>query len=199
MSLSDNAGRATVTAFRNFQFSRQQRGVTLIEQIMVLAIVTALTGLAIPSMWKLLSRNQLQVAQTDFIAALRHARETAIVSGKRTLFCPTRDGNRCSGDTHWDNGWLLGHDANGDNQPDNRPLYVSQGHNYHGKLIISSTTGRHVVRFLPDGSASGSNITLLFCQPSSAQQALSVVVSNSGRVRGAPASNSQIANCSQMN
>lgn len=199
MSLPDNAGRDAVTALRNFKFSRQQHGVTLIEQIMVLAIVAALTGMAIPPMRKLLGRNQLQVAQTDFIAALRHARETAIVSGKRTLFCPTRDGSRCNDDTRWDSGWLLGHDANGDNQPDNGPLYVSHGHSYHGKLIISSTTGRHVVRFHPDGSASGSNITLLFCQPSSPKHALSVVVSNSGRVRGAPASANQIADCSQMN
>jgi Tfp pilus assembly protein FimT len=199
MSVPDNAGRDAVTALRNFRFSRRQRGASLIEQIMVLAIVAALTGMAIPSMRKLLVRNQLQVAQTDFMAALRHARETAIVSGRRTLFCPTRDGNRCHGDTRWDSGWLLGHDANGDNQPDNRPLYVSLGHSYHGKLIISSSTGRHVVRFQPDGSASGSNITLLFCQPASPQHALSVVVSNSGRVRGAPASKNQIANCSQMN
>jgi type IV fimbrial biogenesis protein FimT len=199
MSLPDNAGRDAVTTLRNFKFSRQQHGVTLIEQIMVLAIVAALTGMAIPPMRKLLGRNQLQVAQTDFIAALRHARETAIVSGKRTLFCPTRDGSRCHEDTRWDSGWLLGHDANGDGQPDNGPLYVSQGHSYHGKLIISSTMGRHVVRFHPDGSASGSNITLLFCQPSSANHTLSVVVSNSGRVRGAPASTNQIASCSQMN
>jgi type IV fimbrial biogenesis protein FimT len=198
MSLPDNAGRDPVTPLRNFKFSRRQHGVTLIEQIMVLAIVTALTGMAIPSVRKLLGRNQLQVAQTDFMAALRHARETAIVSGKRTLFCPTRDGSRCNDDTRWDNGWLLGHDADGDDQPDNRPLYVSQGHSYHGKLIISSTTGRHLVRFHPDGSASGSNITLLFCQPSSAEHALSVVISNSGRVRGAPASANQVAGCSQM-
>jgi type IV fimbrial biogenesis protein FimT len=199
MSLPDNAGREAVTTLQDSRSAHLQHGVTLVEQIMVLAIVIALTGMAIPSMRKLLSRNQLQVAQTDFIAALRHARETAIVSGKRTLFCPTRDGNRCNDDTRWDNGWLLGHDANGDNQPDSRPLYVSLGHSYHGELIISSTTGRHVVRFHPDGSASGSNITLLFCQPSSANHALSVVVSNAGRVRGAPANASQIANCAQMN
>ena len=199
MSLPDNAGRDAVTTPRNFGSARLQQGVTLIEQIMVLVIVTALTGMAIPPIRKLLGRNQLQVAQTDFIGALRHARETAIVSGKRTLFCPTRDGSRCHDSTRWDSGWLLGHDANGDDQPDNRPLYVSQGHSYHGKLIISSTAGRHVVRFHPDGSASGSNITLLFCQPSSAKQTLSVVVSNSGRVRGAQASANQIADCLQLN
>ena len=169
---------------------------TLIEQIMVLAIIAALTSVAAPSMHSLISSNQLRVAQTDFIAALRHTRETAITSGRRSLFCPTLDGNRCDSGTRWDQGWLLAHDVNGDNQPDDAPLLT--GSSYSGKLIISSSSGRHIVRFHPDGSASGSNITLLFCQPSSAERALSVVVSNSGRVRGAPASAQQIADCSQL-
>ena len=176
---------------------RHQRGTTLIEQIMVLAIIGVLTSMAVPSMRALLSHNQLQVAQTDFIAALRHTRGAAITSGNRSIFCPTQDGKRCASSTRWDQGWLFGQDADSDNQPDNGPLYT--GPSYNGKLIISSTSGRHVVRFHSDGSASGSNITLLFCQPSNAEHALSVVVSNSGRVRGAPASAKQIAHCSQMN
>ena len=79
-------------------FGGRQCGMTLIEQIMVLVIVTVLTGLAVPPMHHLLSRNQVRVAQTDFIAALQHARETAVVSGRQTLFCPTLDGESCSND-----------------------------------------------------------------------------------------------------
>jgi len=168
---------------------------TLVEQIMVLAIMGILAGIAVPPLRNLLNHNMLQVAQTDFIAALQHARETAVISGKRTLFCPTRDGSRCSGDMRWDNGWLLGHDANADDQPDNGPLYTGPG--YGGKLIVRSSAGRHVVRFRPDGSASGSNITLVFCQLSDPAGALSVFVSNSGRIRGAPATAVQAAACLQ--
>jgi type IV fimbrial biogenesis protein FimT len=182
---------------RNSGLQYKQRGVTLIEQIMVLIIVVALTGMAIPSLRQLLSRNQLQVAQTDFISALQHARETAITTGKSTVFCPTRDGNSCSDATRWDNGWLLGHDTDHNNQPDHGPLYSGSG--YAGKLTIQSSSGRHFVRFRPDGSASGSNITLVFCQHSSTEQALSVVVSNSGRIRSALANASQAADCAQMN
>ncbi|MHB1057616.1 MAG: GspH/FimT family pseudopilin [Rhodanobacter sp.] len=182
-----------MTISRNASPAHRQHGMTLIEQIMVLAIIAAITGMAVPSMWKLLGRNQLQVAQTDFIAALRHARETAVMSGKRTLFCPTRDGSTCSSDTRWDNGWLLGHDTDCDDQPDNGALYV--GHGYRGRLAIHSSSGRHIVRFRPDGSAGGSNLTLLFCQPAGAGSALTVVVSNSGRIRGAPASAEQVAAC----
>ncbi len=186
-----------MAVWQHLGIHRRQQGVTLIEQIMVLAIIAALAGMATPPLRKLLARNELQVAQTDFIAALQHARATAITSGKHTLFCPSRDGSHCSNEMRWDNGWLLGHDTHRSNQPDAGALYTGRG--YSGKLTIHSSTGRRLVRFHPDGSASGSNLTLLFCRPASAEHALSVVISNSGRVRGAPASAQQAAHCAQMN
>jgi type IV fimbrial biogenesis protein FimT len=168
---------------------------TLIEQIMVLAIIGVLLGVATPSLHKMLTHSTLQTAQTDFIAALQHARSTAVFSGKRTLFCPSTDGAHCAATTHWEQGWLLGADVNHDNQPDGAPRYT--GTSRAGKLLIRSSSGRKLVRFQPDGSASGSNLTLLFCVPDGQSPTLSVVVSNSGRVRGAPASAAQAAACAQ--
>ncbi|HWU77700.1 MAG TPA: GspH/FimT family pseudopilin [Rhodanobacter sp.] len=183
-----------MTVTRVFGASPLQHGFSLIEQIMVLVIAALLTGIAVPSLQHLLGRNQLRVAQTDFIAALRHARGMAIASGRRTLFCPSPDGRHCSGGTRWDDGWLLAHDANGDHQPDGDPFYT--GAAYSARLDITSSSGRHDVRFMPDGSASGSNVTLLFCE-SGSDTALSVVVSNAGRIRGAAATPAQAANCTQ--
>jgi type IV fimbrial biogenesis protein FimT len=162
---------------------------------MVLVLVATLTSVAIPPMRRLLGSNQLQTAQTDFIAALHHAREAAVMSGRRTLFCPSPDGSSCGAQSRWDGGWLLAHDQDGDHQPDHDPLYTGPG--YGGKLIIYSTTGRRYVRFSPDGSASGSNITLLFCQQGTATGALAVVVSNAGRIRGVSANTTQAAQCAQ--
>lgn len=173
------------------EFHCRQQGTTLIEQIMLLAIIGILTGIAVPSFRKLLTHNQQQIAQSDFIATLQYARETALTSGKRTLLCPTRDGSRCSNDLHWENGWLLFQD--GGNQPDHGSLRVGRG--YSGDLTVQGTVGRHIVRFLPDGSARGSNITLLFCQRGSTDHVLSVMVSNTGRIRSAPADAEQTADC----
>ncbi|CAM5512817.1 GspH/FimT family pseudopilin [Rhodanobacter lindaniclasticus] len=174
---------------------RFQRGFSLIEQVMVLAITGILTGIALPSLHGLLSRNRLQVAQSDFITALQHARSTAATSGKRTLFCPSVDGRQCSGDDHWQQGWLLGHDTDGDHQPDGRPSHVRAA--YAAGIRILSSSGRRDVRFQADGSAGGSNLTLLFCEPGRDGPVLSVVVSNAGRVRGAPATAAQAASCRQ--
>ncbi|HZX71055.1 MAG TPA: GspH/FimT family pseudopilin [Rhodanobacter sp.] len=171
---------------------RAQRGMSLIEQIMVLAIVGVLTGIALPPLRHVLGHNRLQVAQSDFISALQHARSSAATSGRRTLFCPSPDGRQCSGDSRWEHGWLLGHDTDGDHQPDGGPSYTRAA--YAG-LRITSSAGRHDVRFKPDGSASGSNLTLLFCEPGGRDRVLTVVVSNPGRIRGAPASAEQTTSC----
>jgi len=174
---------------------RLQRGISLVEQIMVVSVIAILAGVALPPLHHLLSRNRLQVAQSDFMTALQHARSTAAITGKRTLFCPSPDGHQCSDDTRWERGWLLGEDADGDHQPDGGPSYTRGA--YATGLRIASNNGRHFVRFQPDGSAGGSNLTLLFCEPGGDNPALSVVVSNSGRIRGAPATAAQAASCAQ--
>lgn len=193
MNVPHTAGSDVVTSSRIFTPASRQHGTSLIEQIMVLAIVAVLGSIAAPSLGHLLTRNQMQVAQTDFIAALQHSREAAVNTDQHTVFCPTLDGSTCSGGTHWEYGWLLGSDADHDNQPDAGSLYTGGG--YRGKLTIQSSAGRHFVRFLATGSASGSNMTLLFCQASGTEPALVVVVSNSGRIRGGHASAKQAENC----
>jgi type IV fimbrial biogenesis protein FimT len=173
--------------------SVRQTGITLIEQILVIAIMGILASVAVPPLHKLLGRNALQSAQMDYIAGLQHARGTAVMTGAHTVFCPTRDGRQCTDEAMWDQGWLIGRDRDNDNQPDGGPLYI--GMSGHGRVRVRSNDGRHQVRFRPDGSAGGSNLTLLLCIPGQPEHALSVVVSNSGRIRGAAATPAQATSC----
>jgi len=174
---------------------RRQHGFTLIEQIMVLAIMAALAGAAAPPMHALLGRNRLQAAQMDMLAGLQHARGMAVQTGARVVFCPSRDANRCSGEAQWESGWLLGVDRDRDNQPDGVPLRVGGG---QARVTIRSTAGRRHVAFQPDGSSPGSNLSIVICDASGGGAPLSVVVSNSGRVRGASATPEQAAECARV-
>lgn len=171
---------------------RRQHGATLIEQLFVIAIVVILAGVALPSLGAMVDRGRLQVAQTDLIGALHYARSTAAIRGARTVFCPSADGRRCSADGHWSAGWLVAIDRNRDNQPDGAPLRVGGG---YAQLIVQGSAGRRRVAFQSDGSAGGSNLTLLLCSHVRSQKPLSVVVSNAGRIRGAPATTAQAAAC----
>ncbi|WP_266159846.1 GspH/FimT family pseudopilin [Dyella silvatica] len=172
---------------------RKSRGTTLIELIAVLTIVAILTCIALPSLGPLLARHQLHIAQTDVIAALQYARKLAVTTGSRTIVCPTRDGHSCSNETQWNSGWLLGQNQLRRDQPDGAPSRI--GHGYRQQINILSTAGRRRVLFQADGSAGGNNITLILCTPGKSEQVLSVVVSNSGRIRGAHATAEQAERC----
>jgi type IV fimbrial biogenesis protein FimT len=169
----------------------KQHGVTLVEQIMALAILGVLAAIAVPPMAHMLQRNRVQVAQTDFMAALLHARNAAITSGQSTLFCPTRNGTRCSGGTRWESGWLIGHDPDRDGQPSDSLRTQSA---YPGITVLGDN-GRPLIRFRADGSALGTTNTLRFCSRGQPEQALVVVISNAGRIRGAKASAVEAARC----
>ena len=172
----------------------RMRGFTLVEQVMVVAIVAVLASIATPSLANLVRRERVKSAQMGFMEALGYARSEAVMRQTRVVFCPSRDQLHCSDENRWEGGWLVGIDRDRDNQPDNGPLRVGPDHK---QLLIQSSGARRRVAFLPDGTAGGSNLTLLFCSPGHAQEPLGVVVSNAGRVRGERPSAEQAVICAE--
>jgi len=172
---------------------RHSAGFTLIEAIVVLAITGVLLCLAVPAFGNMLARHRLATAQLDLLASLQHARGLAVTSGRRTLLCPSSNGQQCSDDTHWEQGWLIGnYRSDRPNQLDGPPQRVGGG---HARLIIKSTAGRTRVRFQPNGTSGGSTVTFTLCRPGDPEDALVVKVSNMGRVAGGKADAEQATNC----
>ena len=173
---------------------RRNGGVTTVEMIVALALLAVLTCAAVPSFAKLVSREQLVAAQTDLMASLRYAREQASRSGRRTIVCPSLDGQHCEAITRWELGWVVGYAERGTSpyRIQGEPWHVHSG---HPDLRIASSQGRRSVVFQAMGHASGSNIGILICDPKRAELALQVFVSNSGRIRGARANAEAIEAC----
>jgi type IV fimbrial biogenesis protein FimT len=157
------------------------RGVTLVELLMALTVFAILCALAAPTMQRLAARTRITTTQNDLVAALNQARLEAIDKDHSVMVCPSTDDSSCATGRHWDTGWLVADDRNRDGIPDDTPS--STGH-APGNIRIIASAGRHHVRFHPDGSAAGSNLTLVVCIAGRADAGgSSVVVSNVGRIR----------------
>ena len=174
--------------------SQEQAGFTLIELLMTVAVAAVLSAVAAPSLRHVLIRSHLIEADNRLIGALNFARSSAVHSGESTLLCPSSDGLHCSNSQSWQRGWLVAQDSNNDGQPDSGPLEVFDA--LAVGIRVHSSRGRLRVRYHADGSAPGSNLSLILCHPGQPGSVRSVVVSNSGRARQGTASAAQASACS---
>lgn len=174
----------------------RQRGITMIEMMMTVAIAGTLVAMGVPALGSMLARSHQQAAGDALQESLMHARELAITRSEQVVVCPTRDGKSCTSDDLWQGGWMIGADMDHDREPD---MALARFDAMPENTRIVSSRGRPLVLFQPDGSAGGSNAQLTICSSTDAQEGRAIIVSNSGRVRTAPADASHLQTCLASN
>ncbi len=160
---------------------RRTEGFTLIELLAALALFAILAGLALPAMTGILQAQRVSSAANTLVAHLNLARLHAITRREVTLVCPTRDRISCSGENRWEDGWIVFRDPDRNRQVDAAEDLLRVGNGAEGLIIDSA--GRTRVRFQPDGTAGGTNLTIKLCDPLAPENARAVIVSNPGRPR----------------
>ncbi|HSC06188.1 MAG TPA: GspH/FimT family pseudopilin [Steroidobacteraceae bacterium] len=104
---------------------RAQRGFTLMELMVVLAVVGVIMGFAVPNFSLYIRNGRLTSAANDLLASVTMARTEAIKRQLPVGICATDNPNAtppvCSGATAtaWRNGWVVWVDADNDWVPDN--------------------------------------------------------------------------------
>jgi type IV fimbrial biogenesis protein FimT len=158
------------------------KGFTALELMVAMAVVAILLSAGVPALrnysWNLRMKTAMDALQTD----LKLARGRAISHNTRTIICPASGAGDCSGSIAWQDGWILFADLNNDQRRQTgEPLirHASATEN----LEISSSASRSYLRFYPNGTAPGSNTSILFCDRRGAAYAGVITVSNSGRIR----------------
>ena len=162
---------------------RQHFGFPLIELTIPLAIITILASVAGPVMAGFIERQRATATATSLTTHMQLARMAAVSRNRRAVLCPTSDGNSCAAGTDWSTGWMLFVDDDGNRRPDHNDdiLRVDlQPTSTH--LRVVSTAGRQQLRYLPDGSSAGSNLTVSICNQAGALLG-QVIVNNMGRPR----------------
>ncbi|HET7267840.1 MAG TPA: GspH/FimT family pseudopilin [Oleiagrimonas sp.] len=173
--------------------TNRQLGFTLVEQVVALAVAAIVVAMAVPAMAGLLTRSATRVTEDALFSAARLARSSAITHNTHALLCPSADGTHCSDEPDWQQGWIVALDQDHDGEPETT-LLTSGVHDPHVRVVGSA--GRDHVRFRPDGSAPGTNLSLVICpHASEGGKPRVVVISNAGRIREAQASSAQQARC----
>lgn len=144
------------------------RGFSLIEVMIIVAIVAVLAMVVVPSMKSLTIRNRM-VAQVNFLhASLSNARIEAIKRGENVVMCKSGDPTGCPGNAgdcctttgDWSQGWVVFMDNDGDNKMivGNGDILVKIGDPlYGGNAVAGSGNAANWVRFNRNGFATSND------------------------------------------
>ena len=168
---------------------RPAPGFTLIELAIVLAIVAILLRVAAPGMSRTVAARALAAQSSEFMAALRFARATAMQRGMVVTMCasaPAGPPPACQGSraADWHSGWIVFADRDRRGVPDaSTPLLrIQQALQRSGG--VAGTRGS--ISFTAGGFSTDGSSHFLFSPPAAAVDAppaVMVCVSKQGRPR----------------
>lgn len=101
----------------------QQTGFTLLELMVVVAMIGVISAIGIPSFKAMLVTNSVVDTTNQMIMSMKRARFEAVARGKDTIMCSSTDGATCSQVSgNWNKGWIVGVDLNASGQIDDGEL-----------------------------------------------------------------------------
>ncbi len=92
---------------------KKNSGFTLLELIIVLALIAIVMTFAIPAMQTFTLNDRLTTNINTLIGHLAYARSEALTRSTQVIVCSSDDGATCGGT--WSDGWLVFVDADADN------------------------------------------------------------------------------------
>ncbi|MCB1624286.1 MAG: GspH/FimT family pseudopilin [Pseudomonadales bacterium] len=135
---------------------RSQLGYTLLELMTALSILGILVAVAAPSFSDYSRNSRALAVQNDIVTALNLARSEAVRRATRVTVCASSDGASCTGNTTWNNGWIVFADGSGAagtvNAPNDRVLQTYG--DYPATIVqIPAATASSFYSFTATGSA----------------------------------------------
>jgi type IV fimbrial biogenesis protein FimT len=169
-------------------------GFTLLELMVVLALVSLLLMAGVPAYRTFVLNLELRAATERLASDLRYARHAAVNEGDRVGVCPGDDSAGCLGSPVWDEGWIIYGDENGDRTWQAAEPLLRVSPRLRG-MSARSSSGRTELGFFPNGTAPGSNATVRLCDERGGAFGRQVRISLTGRIRTTHAPRDGDAGC----
>ncbi|MGD9254716.1 MAG: GspH/FimT family pseudopilin [Chromatiales bacterium] len=165
------------------------KGLTLVELLMVVAILAILATVALPSMSTLIAETRIRSGTMALGAMMKFARMQAVARNTRVTLCPSNDGAVCGEANEWNRGVMVFEDMNENRhreEEENLLGYREMNRNlqiFSGADPASTGRSRKRIVFSPAGSAAGYTISVKFCSPDASASPEVLILQNSGRIR----------------
>lgn len=160
------------------QLQQKQSGFTLVELMMLLAILGIVTSFAIPSYTGFMTENRLSNQNTSLMLDFIFARGEAATRGNRVTVCQSSDGASCSG-AGWGAGRIIFVDngTTGSIDGTDEILRVSDG--ISSQDTMAGSTADIYVAYKPSG-VPNTNLSITTCK--SGYKGAKVTIYPSGRI-----------------
>jgi type IV fimbrial biogenesis protein FimT len=160
-------------------------GLTVLELLTVIAVVTTVLGLAVPAFRGLVTDARASAAANDFLHAVHLARQAAQVRGQAVVLCPDHGSAPClgHGPGDWSQGWLVFVNADGDEPPvrdPDEPVLLRR----RSVSPLHASANRRAFTFRPF-TARDTNGTWQLCSRPGLPALRRIVISPTGRPRNA--------------
>jgi type IV fimbrial biogenesis protein FimT len=164
--------------------SRGAAGMTLLELMVVLAVIAILLVIVPPSLSGLIQRNRVASQINGFVGDLQFARAEAIKQGLPVTVCASSDGVNCKGTASWNTGWIVFADPIAKQTHDATETVLRRQTPWTGSDAFTASNGISAITYTRDGfalSLPGSITLTLHTSPVNANASRCVVVSVVGR------------------
>jgi type IV fimbrial biogenesis protein FimT len=81
-------------------------GFSLVELLVVLALIATVTAIASPSLEKMLTATRIRSAVNDWASSAQFARTEALRRNEMVTLCPSSNGSSCTS-TDYEQGWIV--------------------------------------------------------------------------------------------
>jgi type IV fimbrial biogenesis protein FimT len=157
-----------------------EKGVTLVELLIVLVAFAILSAMAAPSFSAMIAKTRVTVAANELVHAITSARSLAVRNGRGSVtICPNDGPDECDTAGAWGNGFMLFEDDNGNSIREAGERIAQRWEAIKAPITLAANAW--VVRFKSDGTISNdAGALFIVCDPTGKTAPRSVRVWGSG-------------------